>query len=237
MNDVSPTTVDGVESSLLPRQGTYTRLEERRRARRRRDRGSVMRLSALLLTMAVVGGGFVAMSYLGRNGSTMRLPGSTTGTGGSGGSRTDDSYSWYHDEQVDSTSYGPQWSRDLPGIRSQETYDGPYDYSGVGSGGMRRRAAGATSGDPLYTEIPGANPDDVFALADRLNQMSAEPVGPGSPDPYATAAATGYASPGIPAGWASRAYDPYGSLYSNPYENRLRMTFADRSRWLDAPAP
>lgn len=140
---------------------------------------------------------------------------------GDGGERTiggglDDAYGYYHDREyqrrVDSE---PRWGRNgestdpddaALGDDSRWQYDGPYRYGPYGSDGMRRRAGGETARDPL--RAAGDEPlPDVFSLTD-TDPAGGEPVGP------------------YPSAWSDPYYSPYGG-YSNPYANRLRMTFGE----------
>lgn len=124
------------------------------------------------------------------------------------GNRT---YSYYHGDTFDADSHSPRWQRDGVFEREQEwQYEGPYDYEGYGSAGLRARAAATGSRDPIF--------DGVEASAGVFAQygLAADPQA-GDPD-------------GI-ADWVREldtTYSPYEG-YSNPYENRLATGFGDRS--------
>jgi hypothetical protein len=124
----------------------------------------------------------------------------------------DRTYSYYHDRYFDSESYSPQYERD-GAVDSQEKweYDGPYNYGGYGSKGMKQRTKANHRTDPLYTTPDGGRDAfDRYAAAD----PAGEPIGHA---------------------WLQLSqtnYSPYAAGYSNPYSNRIRRDFG-----LDFPAP
>ena len=133
----------------------------------------------------------------------------------------DQSYSYYHQQNYDENSYSTRWEKDGAFDRKNRewTYDGTYDYSGYGSKGMQQRASGKRS-DPLYTQTDGL--PDVFDETGAYDPTGGDPVGD---------AWMNYLDPD---------YHQYATSYSNPYANRIRLTFGPgqgRGEYLDSPGP
>jgi len=133
-----------------------------------------------------------------------------------GGRDRDNTYSYYHDADYTSQDNGAKWTTDstrstdpdqaVLGATTRWEYDGPYKYGPYGSDGMRKRTAGSTSADPLYSDIPDIG--DVFSASGDLDPSGGAPIGaPPSNDttPY---------------------YDPYAG-YANPYANRIRLAYGE----------
>lgn len=138
-----------------------------------------------------------------------KVDGPSRGVGG-------DTWSYYHDQKYETNSTGPKWDTDrtrstdpdeaVLGSTSRWEYDGPYRYGPYGNDGMRRRASGRETADPLYSQ---ATPlPDVFAEHGDLDPSGGAPVG------------------APPSNFSSPYYDPYGG-YSNPYANRIRLAYGE----------
>lgn len=128
-----------------------------------------------------------------------------------------DSWSYYHDREYDTQSSGAKWDTDrtrtsdpdeaVLGDTTRWEYDGPYRYGPYGSDGMRRRAAGRESADPLYSQ-PTPLQDAFTQYGGDLDPSGGQPVGM------------------VPSNLTSPYYDPYAG-YSNPYSNRIRMAYGE----------
>jgi hypothetical protein len=134
-----------------------------------------------------------------------------------GGTSQDGAWSYYHDRDYDAGAEGAKWATDrsrssdpdeaVLGDTTRWEYDGPYRYGPYGSDGMRRRAAGTESTDPLYSHR--APTQDVFTqYGGDLDPSGGQPVGV------------------APSSMTSPYYDPYAG-YSNPYANRIRMAYGE----------
>ncbi|MCB0880467.1 MAG: hypothetical protein KDC46_15970 [Thermoleophilia bacterium] len=134
-----------------------------------------------------------------------------------GGTRNDGTWSYYHDTKYDTNSGGAKWTTDrsrssdpdeaVLGNTTRWDYDGPYRYGPYGNDGMRRRAEGSDTTDPLYSQ-----PDP---LQDVFTQYGGD-LDPSGGQPVGTA----------PSSMTNPYYDPYGG-YSNPYANRIRMAYGE----------
>lgn len=139
------------------------------------------------------------------------------GTAIAGGRDRDGSWSYYHDRAYDTRSTGARWDTDrsrssdpdeaVLGDTSRWEYDGPYRYGPYGSDGMRRRAAGRGSADPLYSQ-PSPTQDVFSAYGGDLDPSGGQPVGT------------------APSNLTNPYYDPYAG-YSNPYANRIRLAYGE----------
>ena len=133
-----------------------------------------------------------------------------------GGRDRDNTYSYYHDQQYETQDTGPKWTTDrtrstdpdeaVLGDSTRWEYDGTYKYGPYGSDGMRKRARGTTSADPLYSQ-PAALPD-VFTADGDLDPSGGAPVG------------------APPSNYTNPYYDPYAG-YTNPYANRIRLAYGE----------
>ena len=169
--------------------------------RKQRGRGAGSSILWMVLGAAAVVG--LLITYGGQY-----VTGQTdSGSGAAQDAVSDRTYSYYHDSYYDSESYSSRWEKDGTFEREDSwTYDGAYDYEGYGSAGMRDRAKGKAS-DPLLT--PTDRSAGVFEQYGLSNDPTAgEPVGPA---------------------WQSMldpTYSPYAG-YSNPYANRIAMSFGE----------
>lgn len=161
--------------------------------------------------------------------SSRNAGGTFTGIGrGEAGSwnMSDESWSYYHQSNVNQDQYAPRWDKGFNSITtsSKWQYDGPYQYGTYGRAGMTARTKGQANGpagaDPIYggSASIDAEVDDVFAQygVDTADPTGGAPVG---------------ADPATLNPW----YDPTAITRSNPYENRLRMTWgeaAQRDAWM-----
>lgn len=157
--------------------------------------------------------------------SSRNAGGTFTGIGrGEAGSwnMSDESWSYYHQSNVNQDQYAPRWDKGFNSLTtsSKWQYDGPYQYGTFGRSGMKRRqtaqANGTSSTDPIYgssSASTNAEIDDVFAQygVDTADPTGGAPVG---------------ADPAALNPW----YDPYSAGRSNPYENRLQMTWGTASK-------
>lgn len=133
-----------------------------------------------------------------------------------GGRDRDNTYSYYHDADYQTQRNGSKWTTDTTrttdpdeavlGNTSRWDYDGPYKYGPYGSDGMRKRTAGSTSTDPLYSDIP--NIGDVFSASGDLDPSGGQPIG------------------APPSNYTNPYYDPYAG-YTNPYANRIRLAYGE----------
>ena len=133
-----------------------------------------------------------------------------------GGSDRDQSWSYYHDRDYATRDTGAKWDTDRSrstdpedaalGTTSRWEYQGPYRYGTYGSDGMRRRAAGRETVDPLYSDT--SDLPDVFATYGSTDPSGGQPVGM------------------MPSPSTSPYYDPYAG-YSNPYSNRIRLAYGE----------
>lgn len=167
-------------------------------------KSSVMQIVKWLVTTIVVLGGLGA--YAAFNSSNGGLgSGNGFSVGGS-----DRKYGYYHDRTY-SNDYGPQYDRDSGASEQKWVYDGPYEYGRYGSKGMSERARGRTSdgttpSDPLYSSVDyGSDLFEYYANGD-VDPTGGYPVG----DPVMIDVST--------------AYNPHAE-YSNPYLNRIRLTW------------
>ena len=148
------------------------------------------------------------------------------GRGAAGSWRmSDESWSYYHRSNIDSNEYAPRWDKGINSITtaSKWEYDGPYQYGTYGRSGMsarkRAQADGRMMRDPIYGSASSSDSiDDIFAEygVDTADPTGGAPVGP-APDQL---------NP-----W----YDPWAASQSNPYAQRLEMTWGDAARrdaWL-----
>lgn len=127
-----------------------------------------------------------------------------------------DTWSYYHDRTYDTKNTGPRWREDrarstdpndaVLGNTTRWEYDGPYRYGPYGSDGMQRRAKGSEKVDPLYSNT--LSPTSVFDEGRDLDPSGGNPVGV------------------VPSNFTNPYYDPYAG-YSNPYANRIRMSFGE----------
>lgn len=164
-----------------------------------------------LAAVVVLGGGAIATGAVQTQG-----PGGGVSVDQAGGSDRDNSWSYYHDTDYVSDAGGAKWETDYSrstdpaetalGTTSRWEYDGPYRYGTYGSVGMRQRASGRETVDPLYSQ---ADPTlDVFAQNPDLDPSGGQPVG------------------AAPSSLTSPYYDPYAG-YSNPYANRIRLGYGE----------
>ena len=177
--------------------------------------GGGMSTTAMLLWGLL---GIVAMGAIAVMSGAVQLgPPGTGPTDAAGGGEGTDTWSYYHDQEYDSSDEGAKWSTDrtrssdpdeaVLGDTSRWEYDGPYRYGPYGSDGMRRRSAGRETADPLYSQPAPAQ--DVFSqYGGDLDPSGGQPVGV------------------PPSSMTSPYYDPYGG-YSNPYSNRIRMAYGE----------
>lgn len=148
------------------------------------------------------------------------------GRGAAGSWRmSDESWSYYHQSNIDSNEYAARWNKGINSITtaSKWEYDGPYQYGTYGRTGMsarkRTQANGRVPRDPIYGGATSSDSlDDIFAEygIDTADPTGGAPVGP-APEQL---------NP-----W----YDPWATTGSNPYAQRLEMTWGDASRrdaWL-----
>jgi hypothetical protein len=129
----------------------------------------------------------------------------------------DGSWSYYHDQDYDSSTEGAKWSTDRTrssdpdeaalGDTTRWEYDGPYRYGPYGSDGMRRRSQGRETADPLYSQ-PAPLQDVFRQYGGDLDPSGGQPVGT------------------APSSMTNPYYDPYGG-YSNPYANRIRLAYGE----------
>lgn len=134
-----------------------------------------------------------------------------------GGSDRDGSWSYYHDRDYETKASGAKWDTDrsrssdpdeaVLGDTSRWEYDGPYRYGPYGSDGMRRRAAGRETADPLYSQ-PAPIGDVFSTYGGDLDPSGGQPVGV------------------APSRMTNPYYDPYAG-YSNPYANRIRLAYGE----------
>lgn len=148
-------------------------------------------------------------------------------TGSFGSSNVSRTYGFYHDRNYDDADNGARWDErpartqsglaidaDALGSNSRWEYDGPWSYGPYGLDGAAKRASGHAT-DPLYSDMIDRSPD-VFTASGDLDPSGGQPVG------VASGAST------------NPYFDPYAPTYSNPYANRLRMTFGEgygRAAW------
>lgn len=128
-----------------------------------------------------------------------------------------DSWSYYHDEAYDTDDVGAKWATDRSrssdlddaalGSTSRWEYDGPYRYGPYGSDGIGQRARGRENADPLASN-PGQLPDVFSQYGGDLDPSGGQPVG------------------AAPSSMTNPYFDPYAG-YSNPYSNRLRMSYGE----------
>lgn len=134
-----------------------------------------------------------------------------------GGTKHDGTWSYYHNRDFSSATNGVKWETDRSRSSDPDEavlenttrwdYDGPYRYGPYGNAGMKRRALGQTSADPLYSQP--APLQDVFSLYGRdLDPSGGKPVG------------------SAPSSMTNPYYDPYAG-YSNPYANRIRIAYGE----------
>jgi hypothetical protein len=165
-----------------------------------------------LLALIALGAGAVATGVI-ELGPPSTGPTDTAGGTGS----TSDAWSYYHDREYEAGVDGAKWTTDTTrssdpdesvlGDTTRWEYDGPYRYGPYGSDGMRRRAAGRETADPLYSQ-PDALQDVFTQYGGNLDPSGGQPVG------------------NAPSRSTSPYYDPYGG-YSNPYSNRIRMAYGE----------
>lgn len=186
---------------------------------RSRSRGGGTSITQLVLLVIVV---LAALAAIGVATGSLQLStpqdlgvgakgaGSTPGVGG-------DAWSYYHDQKYETDATGPKWQTDrtrstdpdeaVLGSTSRWEYDGPYRYGPYGNDGMRRRASGRESADPLYSQA--APIQDVFSqYGGDLDPSGGAPVG------------------APPSNFTNPYYDPYAG-YSNPYANRIRLAYGE----------
>ncbi len=160
---------------------------------------------AALLVLGVVGAAF------------MLLQGPSTSGSAVDAKSGDGTWSYYHDTDYDAGSDSAKWSSDrsrssdpdeaVLGDTSRWDYEGPYKYGSYGSDGMRRRASGRDSADPLYSQ-PDAVPDVFDEYGGDLDPSGGKPVG------------------SAPSSMTNPYFNPYGG-YSNPYANRIRLAYGE----------
>lgn len=169
--------------------------------------------------------GIVAMGAIAIMSGAIQLgPPGTGPTDAPGGSDRDGAWSYYHDQEYDSSTEGAKWTTDrtrssdpdeaVLGDTTRWEYDGPYRYGPYGSDGMSRRATGRESADPLYSQ-PAPIQDVFRQYGGNLDPSGGQPVGT------------------APSSMTSPYYDPYAG-YSNPYANRIRLGYGEgigRGAW------
>ena len=182
---------------------------------RGRSRGGASSTTTMLLwgLLGIVALGAIAVM----SGAIQLGPPGTGPTDMPGGSDRNGTWSYYHDQDYDSSTAGAKWSTDrtrssdpdeaVLGDTTRWEYDGPYRYGPYGSDGMRRRATGRESADPLYSQ-PAPTQDVFRQYGGNLDPSGGQPVGT------------------APSSMTSPYYDPYAG-YSNPYANRIRLGYGE----------
>ncbi|MCW2928605.1 MAG: hypothetical protein JWM86_2573 [Thermoleophilia bacterium] len=134
-----------------------------------------------------------------------------------GGTDRDGSWSYYHDRDYETRGDDAKFTSDrsrstdpdeaVLGDTSRWEYDGDYQYGPYGSDAIRRRQSGTATRDPLYSQP--APIQDVFSqYGGDLDPSGGAPVGM------------------APSNLTSPYYDPYAG-YSNPYANRIRLSYGE----------
>lgn len=231
--NAEPSTVDGIVGSALA--GTIAAPRPTGRQRRRLDRlAAAQSKAATPRRGATIGSGngtsspvrmlawgLVALLAFGAGavatGAVQLGPPGSGPTDVPGGTARDGAWSYYHDTDYASGDGAAKWSTDrsrssdpdeaVLGDTSRWEYDGPYRYGPYGSDGMRRRAAGRESTDPLYSQ-PAPVPDVFTQYGGDLDPSGGQPVG------------------AAPSSMTTPYYDPYAG-YANPYANRIRMAYGE----------
>lgn len=134
-----------------------------------------------------------------------------------GGPDKDGSWSYYHDRDYTARGDDAKFSADrsrstdpdeaVLGDTSRWEYDGAYRYGPYGSDAIRRRSSGVATRDPLYAQ-PAPTQDVFSQYGGDLDPSGGAPVGV------------------APSSMTNPYYDPYGG-YSNPYANRIRLSYGE----------
>lgn len=226
--DLDQSTVDGIVGGAMA--GTVAAPPPSGRDRRRLERMAAAQAKAMaprggagggsstmrmftwgLLALVALGGGAVA------TGAVQLGPPGGGPTDVAGGTARDGAWSYYHDTDYASGDGAAKWSTDrsrssdpdeaVLGDTTRWEYDGPYRYGPYGSDGMRRRAAGRETVDPLYSQ-PAPTQDVFSQYGGDLDPSGGQPVGV------------------APSSMTTPYYDPYAG-YANPYSNRIRMAYGE----------
>lgn len=149
--------------------------------------------------------GVIVLAILGGPAAYDSFRGTGNGFNVSLGEANDREHGYYHDRKFTS-DYGPRYERDRGRSKSEWNYDGPYRYGTYGSQGMSERAKGPAA-DPLYEGIESDSGVFEYYVNGNVDPTGGYPVGDRSL----------FIDLGT-------EYNPYAE-YSNPYLNRIRLTW------------
>lgn len=201
-------------SRAARRRAARTEASPRVQVRRSRSSGSspAMRMMLWGLLGLVALGAIALMS-----GAIQTGPSGSSPTDLVGGTDRDGSWSYYHDRDYQTRGDDAKFTADrsrstdpdeaVLGDSSRWEYDGTYQYGPYGSDAIRRRSSGVETRDPLYSQ-PAPTQDVFSQYGGDLDPSGGAPVG------------------AAPSSMTNPYYDPYAG-YSNPYANRIRLSYGE----------